>query len=70
MKTVSGRRLSRALEQNGWSLLRISGSHYIYGKAGSVVRLSVPIHGDQPLKTGLLHHLLKMAGLSEADLEA
>ena len=70
MKTVSGRRLSRALEQNGWSLLRISGSHYIYGKAGSVVRLSVPIHGDQSLKTGLLHHLLKMAGLSEADLEA
>jgi len=70
MKTASGRKLSRALEQNGWSLLRISGSHYIYGKAGSVVRLSVPIHGDQPLKTGLLHHLLKMAGISEADLEA
>jgi hypothetical protein len=29
----------------------------------------VPIHGDQPLKIGLLHHLLKMAELSEADLE-
>ena len=69
MKTVSGKKLSRALERNGWSLLRISGSHHIYGKAGSVVRLSVPIHGDQPLKVGLLHHLLKMAGLSEADLE-
>jgi predicted RNA binding protein YcfA (HicA-like mRNA interferase family) len=69
MKTMSGRTLSRTLERNGWSLLRISGSHHIYGKAGSVVRLSVPIHGDQPLKTGLLHHLLKMAGLSEADLE-
>ena len=69
MKTVSGRKFSRILELNGWTLLRISGSHHIYGKTGSVVRLSVPIHGDQPLKTGLLHHLLKMAGLSEADLE-
>jgi predicted RNA binding protein YcfA (HicA-like mRNA interferase family) len=69
MKTVSGKKLSRALERNGWSLLRISGSHHICGKAGSVVRLSVPIHGDQPLKVGLLHHLLKTAGLSEADLE-
>lgn len=69
MKTVSGRKLSRALERNGWSLLQISGSHHIYSKAGSVVRLSVPIHGDQPVKVGLLHHLLKMAGLSEADLE-
>jgi predicted RNA binding protein YcfA (HicA-like mRNA interferase family) len=69
MKTVSGRKFSRILELNGWTLLRISGSHHIYGKPGSVVRLSVPIHDDQPLKTGLLHHLVKMAGLSEADLE-
>ena len=69
MKTVSGRKFSRILELNGWTLLRISGSHHIYGKPGSVVRLSVPIHGDQPLKTGLLRHLVKMAGLSEADLE-
>ena len=69
MKTVSGKKLARILERNGWSLLRISGSHYIYGKAGSIVRLSVPVHGDQPLKIGLLHHLLTMSGLTEADLE-
>jgi predicted RNA binding protein YcfA (HicA-like mRNA interferase family) len=50
-------------------LLRIQGSHHIYGKPGSIVRLSVPIHGDQPLKVGLLHHLLKMADLTEADLD-
>jgi predicted RNA binding protein YcfA (HicA-like mRNA interferase family) len=46
MKTVSGKKFSRILERNGWSLLRISGSHFIYGKPGSIVRLSVPIHGD------------------------
>jgi predicted RNA binding protein YcfA (HicA-like mRNA interferase family) len=69
MKTVSGKKLTRILERNGWLLLRISGSHHIYGKAGSVLRLSVPVHEDRPLKVGLLHHLLKMAGLSEADLE-
>ena len=40
----------------------------IYGKPGSVVRLSVPIHANRPLKRGLLNHLLKLAGLSEADL--
>jgi len=33
------------LEQHGWRLLRIQGSHHIYGKEGSIVRLSVPIHG-------------------------
>jgi predicted RNA binding protein YcfA (HicA-like mRNA interferase family) len=69
MKTVSGKKLARALERSGWSLLRISGSHHIYGKAGSIVRISVPVHGDQLLKIGLLNHLLKMSGLTEADLE-
>jgi predicted RNA binding protein YcfA (HicA-like mRNA interferase family) len=49
-------------------LLRIAGSHHIYGKDGSVVRLSIPVHGNKPLKTGLVRHLLKLAGLSEDDV--
>jgi predicted RNA binding protein YcfA (HicA-like mRNA interferase family) len=69
MKSVSGKELARLLEQRGWSLLRIHGSHPIYGKTGSVVRLSVPTHGNKALKVGLLKHLLKMAGLQESDLE-
>ncbi len=68
MKSVTGRELAGVLEQHGWSLLRVQGSHHIYGKPGSVVRLSVPIHGHKPLKIGLLKHLLAMAGLSEDDL--
>jgi hypothetical protein len=39
------------------------------GKTGSVVRHSVPIHGNKPLKTGLREHLSKMAGIREGDLE-
>jgi len=68
MKSVSGRELARLLERHGWSRLRIRGSHHIYGKAGSRVRISVPIHGTRALKRGLLRHLLKMAGLSEDDV--
>ncbi|HSU81225.1 MAG TPA: type II toxin-antitoxin system HicA family toxin, partial [Thermoanaerobaculia bacterium] len=52
----------------GWSLLRINGSHHIYGKTGSRVRLSVPVHGNQALKIGLLRHLLKQASLSEDEI--
>jgi predicted RNA binding protein YcfA (HicA-like mRNA interferase family) len=69
MKAVSGRELSRILERRGWKLLRVHSSHHIYGKKGSVVRLSVPIHGNRPLKAGLLKHLLKMAELRESDIE-
>ncbi len=67
MKALSGKELAKLLEKNGWQLLRVQGSHHIYGKANTIVRLSVPIHGNKPLKRGLLHHLLKMAGI---DIEA
>lgn len=68
MKAVSGRAFARILERNGWQLLRVHGSHHIYGKQGSTARLSVPVHGSKPLKTGLQRHLMKVAGLNEADL--
>jgi len=68
MKSVSGKDLAKLLERNGWELLRIKGSHHIYGKPGSEIRLSVPIHGNQALKTGLLRHFIKAAGLTEKDL--
>jgi len=68
MKSISGKEFAKVIEQHGWILLRTSGSHYIYGKPGSVVRLSIPIHGNKPLKVGLLRHLANMAGLKDSDL--
>ena len=65
MKSVSGKEFAKILERQGWTLLRVQGSHHIYGKTGNDVRLSVPVHGNQALKTGLLRHLMKMAGVSE-----
>ena len=67
MKSVSGKDFAKVLERHGWSLLRVQGSHHIYGKTGSDIRLSVPIHGNQTIKIGLLKHLMKMAGLSEGE---
>jgi predicted RNA binding protein YcfA (HicA-like mRNA interferase family) len=60
-------RLRRIIERRGRTLLRINGSHHIYGKTGTVVSLSVPIHGNKPLKVGLLRHLAKLADLSDDD---
>lgn len=68
MKSVSGKEFARVLEQHGWQLLRVQGSHHIYGRVGSIVRISVPIHRNQTLKTGLLRHLMKAANVSEDDL--
>ena len=68
MKSISGRDLAKLVERRGWKLLRVNGSHHIYGKAGSVVRLSIPIHANRPLKIGLLRHLAKLAEIPDEDL--
>jgi predicted RNA binding protein YcfA (HicA-like mRNA interferase family) len=65
VKRLSGREFARLVERHGWRLLRVSGSHHVYGKEGSVVRLSIPIHGKTQLKAGLLRHLAKLAGVQD-----
>ena len=67
MNPVSGSAFARAVAKRGWTLLRINGSHHIYGKLGEVARLSIPVHGNKPLKLGLQRSLMKTAGLTEAD---
>jgi predicted RNA binding protein YcfA (HicA-like mRNA interferase family) len=62
---MSGKELASLLVHHGWTLLRVNGSHHIYGKAGSSVRISLPIHGNATLKVGLLKHLLKQAGIAQ-----
>jgi len=44
MKSLSGRDFAHIVERHGWTLLCVNGSHHIYGKSGSVVRLLIPIH--------------------------
>ena len=68
MKSVSGKDLVRLLERHGWLLLRINGSHHIYGKTGINIRLSVPVYDNHRLKTESLKHLLKLAEIAENEL--
>ena len=68
MKSVSGKRFCQVLDSKGWELQRVKGSHHIYARYGSVVRVSVPVHGNKSLSTGLQRHLMKQADIDEADL--
>jgi predicted RNA binding protein YcfA (HicA-like mRNA interferase family) len=65
VKSLSGKEFCRLLENQSWQLLRVQGSHHIYGKSGSIVRISVPVHGNQTLKLGLMKHVLKLADIDE-----
>jgi len=68
MKPISGKEFAKIVERRGWTLLRIQGSHHIYGKPGVEVRLSIPIHKNQNLKGGLQRHLMKMADITEDEI--
>jgi predicted RNA binding protein YcfA (HicA-like mRNA interferase family) len=68
VKQVSGRELARIVQQRGWTLARVHGSHYVFTMPGRRERIVVPIHRNQPLKKGLLRSLMKIAGLREEDL--
>ena len=68
MRSIPGREFARMIERRGWTLLRINGSHHIYGLPGSPVRISLPIHDNTPLKAGLLRHLAKLADIPDDEL--
>ncbi|RLF78597.1 hypothetical protein DRN32_06490 [Thermococci archaeon] len=68
MKAISGKEFARILEKKGWKLIRVKGSHHIYMKEGNPARISVPIHGNKPLKKGLLRYFMKITGIKEEDL--
>jgi predicted RNA binding protein YcfA (HicA-like mRNA interferase family) len=68
VKAINGKRFCQILEKKGWKLKRINGSHHIYVKAGNILRISVPLHGNKPLKTGLQKHHMKVAGIDESEL--
>lgn len=68
MKSISGKRLCKIVEQNGWILRKTTGSHHIYENPHVDQILSIPVHSSKDLKIGTLKTLMKIANLSEQDL--
>lgn len=69
MKSVSGKALCKIVERRGWLLKRVTGSHHIYAKEGVSIILSIPVHSNRDLPTGILRSLMRDAGLTEEDLD-
>ena len=59
--TLTGKQFVKLLEDNGWKLDRIAGSHNIMAKGTQ--KISVPVHSGKAIPTGLLNKLMKQAGL-------
>lgn len=68
MKSISGKKLCKIVENKGWILKRITGSYHIYEKRGKKEILTIPVHRNKDLKIGTLKALMAIAELTENDL--
>jgi len=68
MKPVTGKSFIKALEQKGWILKRINGSHHIFAHPEKIEIISVPVHKNDTLKIGLQKKLMSIADIQESDL--
>ena len=69
MKSISGKDLCKILEKKDWLLKTVHGSHHVYMKAGRKERISVPVHGNNDLKLGMLKAIMKIAEIDESELQ-
>jgi len=56
------RKIIKALEANGWTLLRVRGDHHIFGKEGNPHRVVVP-HPRKDTPPGTLRDIERKAGI-------
>ena len=66
LPVVSGRRMVKALEVEGWEVVRQRGSHVRLRRADRRIALVVPLHRE--LKKGTVAGILRDAGLRPDDL--
>jgi len=58
------REIEKILKADNWFLIRVTGSHYQYRKAGVPNAVVIPNHNGQDLTIGIIKDLEKKTGLS------
>lgn len=58
---MTGKEIIKILEQHGWKVLRVNGSHHRMGKGE--LRTTVPVHAKRDLGKGLLAAIEKQTGV-------
>ncbi|WP_338323487.1 type II toxin-antitoxin system HicA family toxin [Acidithiobacillus sulfuriphilus] len=66
LHTMTSAELIKCLEKAGWLRRGTKGSHHVYVHPDRPGHISVP-HPREDLGPGLLHKLLKQAGLKEVN---
>jgi predicted RNA binding protein YcfA (HicA-like mRNA interferase family) len=62
MDRMNGKQVIKTLQANGFTVVRISGSHHIL--SNGTVKVTVPVHGSADLKIGTLKAIAKQSGVA------
>lgn len=58
---MNGKQVIKALEAQGFKVIRVSGSHHILSNGS--VKVTVPVHGSADLKIGTFKSIEKQSGV-------
>lgn len=62
--SISAKKAIKAFGKFGFEEVRRNGSHAVLKKDGHRFLLTIPVHGNKPLKRGLLRGQITTAGLT------
>jgi predicted RNA binding protein YcfA (HicA-like mRNA interferase family) len=62
VKVISGKTVLPHIGLKGWELKRTNESHHIFTKVENIARISVPVHGNSPLKIRIADALYENCG--------
>lgn len=71
LPTITGQELIKALRKVGFEVARQRGSHVQLRKftsEGRKITFPVPVHSGKTLKSGTLHGILRLAGVTPEEL--
>ena len=67
MKPVTPAQMMKLLQAHGWSVARITGSHFIFSHPDKAIVIPVPNH-SRDLRQGTQASIMKAAGISREEL--
>jgi predicted RNA binding protein YcfA (HicA-like mRNA interferase family) len=64
----SPKRIIELLEQKGYLLKRVTGSHHIYFNKETRKTVVVPVHGNKDIPKGTFMSICRQAGITKEDI--
>lgn len=64
----SAKEIIKVLEDNGWYLDRVRGSHHVYKNDILQKSVPIPVHGNRDLGKGIFYKILKQCEIGKDEI--